>query len=335
MNTVKILVSILFASIIGSLAWAFFLPSSILISEKVNIYGPVEQVFVQVNNFHNWKNWSPYNDSILLTQFAGPQKGAGSQMLWNDKKEGRSVQTILESVENQKVVTELVFNDQQNAAKSYFYFQQLGDSTEVKWEMKVEDLSYPFGRFVGYMIKKGATHNFKKGLEKLKTFLQLNPGLMDYSGYEIMKENTELTHYLSYTDSALMSDLSQNTKLAFQSIYSIAAKNKLTPMGHPKTEWMSYNPQAYSKFRCLVQIGKEVKIKEQKVEYYAANAINVIWLKYVGSYENSAIGWETLDKYLANNKLQMAGFPYEEYVSGPENEADTLKWVTNIYFPVK
>lgn len=334
MNTFKILITIIIISIIGALIWAFFLPANVHIEEKANINAPMQKVFNQVNNFHYWKNWAPWQDTVYHTKYEGKQEGVGAKMLWTDEKEGRSVQTIIESVYGEKVVTELVFGKDDNPAKAIFAFKQKDIGVEVSWIMDVTNLSYPFGRFVGYMIKKGASHNFKKGLEKMKTYVEANKNNPDYAGLDIIDENRNASYYLAYSDSGSMDELQSKIAKAYSIILKTMSENNITPKSYPMVEWNNFDPKGISSFTALMATGKDYQI-QGTVHSYEIPQGRFIWVKYVGSYQNSGIAWDNLDKYVNDNKLEINGDPYEEYVTDPSTEPDSSKLITNIYFPIK
>lgn len=334
MNTIKILFTIILVAIIGALTWAFFLPADVHIEEKATIDAPIEKVFYQVNNLHNWKNWAPWQDSVYHTKFEGEQEGVGAKMLWTDEKEGRSIQTIVESVYGEKVVTELIFGKDESPAKAIFNFNQTKTGVEVSWIMDVKNLSYPFGRFVGYMIKKGASHNFKKGLEKMKEYVEANKNIPDYAGFEIIDENREESYYLAFSDSSRMDELQSRIDHAYSMILKTMSENNITPKSYPMVEWNNLVPDGISSFTALIPTGKDYKI-EGDVHTYTIPQGRFIWVKYIGSYEKSAIAWNNLDKFIINNNLEMNGDPFEEYITGPSTELDSSKLITNIYFPVR
>jgi len=335
MNTVKILVTILVTAIVGALIWAIILPSEIHISKSIEINAPIDKAFNQINNFHNWKNWAPYQDSTLNERFEGNKEGVGAKMLWTDEKEGESVNTIIESIPNKKIVTELAFNEQ-NKAKSIFLFSELDGKTEVTWKMDVIDLSFPFGRFVGFMIQKGAEYNFTLGLEALKNYIENKKNAPYYNGYSISEITVEAKTYFAITNSSTMDVMKDKIDESFKRILTEMGKNNIAPNGYPIVEWSSYNPETISDFRCMMGINNNVETNSINSEYlYQLPSRRVIWLKHIGSYEKSAEAWKALDKYVENNNLMMNGNPYEEYITDPSNEPDTSKWVTNIYFPIK
>jgi effector-binding domain-containing protein len=334
MNTVKILLSIILVAIIGSLTWAFFLPADVHIEEKTTIDAPMENVFNQVNNFHNWKNWAPWQDTVYHTKFEGPQQGVGARMLWTDEKEGRSVQTITESKYGEEIVTELVFGKDENPAKAIFKFKETSNGVEVSWIMDVNNLSYPFGRFVGFMINKGASHNFKKGVEKMKEYVEANINTPYYDGYTINEDERATKYYIAYSDSGKMEELQSKIANAYSVIMKTMSENKITPKAYPIVEWNNFDPQGISSFTALMETGKDYKINGDAHSYTIPEG-KFVWVKYIGPYEQSDIAWNNLDKYIKDNKLEMRGDPFEEYITDPGTEADSTKWITNIYFPVK
>ncbi|MCK5846843.1 MAG: SRPBCC family protein [Bacteroidales bacterium] len=334
MKTIRILTLILLGIIAATLIWAATLPSSYIVKETIEIEAPIEKVFSQVNNLRNWTYWSPWPDSIYHTKYVGNSEGIGAKMLWTDDKEGRGEQTILESINNSKVITELFFTEQGNSAKTEFQFFDTPAGTEVNWIMKGEDLSYPFGRFVGLVIKKGASHNFAIGLKQLKEYTESVKDQPDYLGYKIYDEVKEEQHFIAFIDSGNMDELKSKFRNNFDKINNKFKEIEKTPVGPAIAEWRAYNPEGSSTFACLLPLGGKLDISGNGLSYYNFPKRRVIWLTHSGSYSTSYKAWNTMDKYIKYNNLQKNGSPYEIYITGPMNEADTSLWVTNICFPV-
>lgn len=55
---------------------------------------------------------------------------------------------------------------------------------------------------------------------------------------------------------------------------------------------------------------------------------------HVGSYSALKDTWTALWAEIERLGLQPAGPPWERYVTNPEEEPDTSKWVTEVYVPV-
>lgn len=54
-----------------------------------------------------------------------------------------------------------------------------------------------------------------------------------------------------------------------------------------------------------------------------------------GSYKTLEETHNQLNQYLAWRKLEVSGAPWEVYITDPEVEKDTARWVTEVYYPVR
>ena len=335
MKTIRILTLILVGIIIATLIWAATLPSSYTVEESIEIDAPIEKVFSQVNNLRNWTYWSPWPDSVYHTKYVGSSEGIGAKMLWTDEKEGRGEQSIIESTKNQEIHTKLYFTEQENAAQTEFTFNDIPAGTVVTWKMEKKGLSFPFGRFVGLIIQKGASKNFEIGLKQLKAHAESVKDQPDYLGYKIYDEIKKEQHFIAHIDSGNTNELNTKFKDIYSKLYKEIEEIGKEPYGPAMAEWRSYNPNGNSTFACLIPIGGRLDISKDKLSYYYMPEQRTIWLMHSGAYHTSYKAWNTIDKYIKYNKLEITGNPYEVYITGPMNEADTSLWITNICFPIK
>ncbi len=334
MKTIKTLIIILVTIVVASLIWAAILPSSVKIKRTVEIDVPVSQVFPQVNNLRNWTNWSQWTEELFHTKYEGESKGAGAIMYWSDETEGKAVLSITESITNELINTHLQFEEDGKPAITNITFTETSTGTEVSWEMTREDLSFPFGRFVGLVIEKGAGNNFQKSLDKLKTHCESLKNQPDYMGYEIHDEIKKEQHFIAMVDSGTQEVLAEKFKNGFKSVIAKVIDLEKDPASYTVAEWRAYDATASSTFACLAPIEGRLDINDDKLIYYNIPEQRTVWLTHNGSYESSFNAWNTLDKYVEHNNLEANGNPYEVYVVGPISEADTAKWITNICFPI-
>jgi len=335
MKTIKILTTILIVIIIGTLIWAAFLPSKIEIKQQVMIKAPVAVVFDEINDLRNWDNWSPYKDSSLASKYIGPIRGVGAKVMWTDKKEGEALLTITETKQFEYIKANLTSKERDNTAEILFTFEQIGDSTKVSWERNIEDLSYPFGRFVGWMLEKGYNYNFNRGLKSMKEYIETNKSEPEYYGFETTLKVFSGRNYLAMDDSCLIDDMSSRINRAFDAIRNYAEELDIKPSGVPMIEWHSYNIDDYSNFTCMIPYDTTNIATSFTVYFKSIPTYNVAMVQYEGSYDYSYYAWIALDNYRMFHNLRIAGDPIEEYIVGPRNETDSSKFITNIYFPYK
>src|SRR4051812_36327936 len=59
-------------------------PPAFRITRSLAMSAPIESVFAQVNDFHNWQAWSPWAkiDSQMKQTYEGPVSGTGAKYAW-------------------------------------------------------------------------------------------------------------------------------------------------------------------------------------------------------------------------------------------------------------
>ena len=114
-------------------------PDAFQISRSATINAPAEKVFPQINDFHNWPAWSPWEkmDPALKRTYSGAASGKGSIYEWEgNKKVGQGRMEITESVPSSKIIIKLDFIKPFSANNTTeFLVNGQGDSTNVSWTM--------------------------------------------------------------------------------------------------------------------------------------------------------------------------------------------------------
>lgn len=168
----KILFLITFA--IGALAAIIAMqPSHYRVTRSATIQVPPEGVFPFVNDFHNWRQWSPWEklDPNMKKTFSGPESGAGAIYSWvgnSDVGEGRM--TLEESNPNERIGIKLEFiKPFESVSATVFQFRPEGQGTSVTWEMSGENnfMAKAFALFMD--MDKMVGSDFEKGLAQLKS----------------------------------------------------------------------------------------------------------------------------------------------------------------------
>lgn len=185
----------------------FFLPKSILVERSVVIDRSAGDVFPYVNSMQGAQQWSPWAgiDPQTRLEFYGPDSGEGAGMSWesDDKKIGSGKQTIIESVPNKKVRTELEFGER-SSGESYVLLdeQNGGDAVNVSWGFSMDFGMNPIMRYMGLMMDDMMADAYDVGLKSLKSLVESQPQIstedVSYSAGD-----TPLNGYVAYpaTDS--------------------------------------------------------------------------------------------------------------------------------------
>jgi uncharacterized protein YndB with AHSA1/START domain len=112
---------------------------SFSVQRATSIKAPPEKVFPWINDFHQWKSWSPYEnkDPAMKRSYSGAADGKGAVYGWEGNKNvGSGRMEILDSSAPSKIVIKLDFFtpfEGHNIAE--FTMLPQGDATNVIWLM--------------------------------------------------------------------------------------------------------------------------------------------------------------------------------------------------------
>jgi hypothetical protein len=148
-------------------------PSKFHIERSLTMAAPPEAAFAQVNDFHKWSAWSPWDklDPGMKRTYSGPPSGAGSIYEWDgNDKVGSGKMTIEKSDKPSSIGIKLEFLKPFAATNATtFTFAPEGAATKVTWAMDGENNfgAKAFSLFMDMDKMVGA--DFERGLAALKT----------------------------------------------------------------------------------------------------------------------------------------------------------------------
>ena len=167
---VLVLVLIVFAIVVARQ------PDEFQVERTATISAPAADVFAQVNDFHNWKAWSPWAklDPAAKNTYEGPSAGTGAIFKWSGNSDvGEGTMTIVESHPNDLIRIKLEFVKPFEATNiTEFTFKPEGDRTVVSWKMsgRKNYISKAYCLFVNMDEMVGG--DFEKGLAEMKVIVE-------------------------------------------------------------------------------------------------------------------------------------------------------------------
>ena len=161
----------------GLLIYATTKPDAMRVQRTASIKAPPERIFALINDFNNWRAWSPYDakDPAMQREIAGAASGKGAVYAWDGNNQvGKGRMEILESTGPSKIIIRLDFiRPMENTGTATFTLTPQGDSTEVTWTMdspapyisKVMGMVFNLDKMIGGDFEVGLT-NLKNLAEK-------------------------------------------------------------------------------------------------------------------------------------------------------------------------
>ena len=172
----KMLINILIVVVIAVAALAAFIasrPSDFTITRTATMSAPPSTVFAQVDDFHKWTAWSPWEniDPALKREYSGPDGGTGAHYHWaGNRSVGEGQMTIAESKPGELIRIKLEFLRPFKATNdTAFSFAPQGNGTLVTWTMKGKNNFMMKAMGLMMNMDKVLGGQFEQGLAAMKT----------------------------------------------------------------------------------------------------------------------------------------------------------------------
>jgi polyketide cyclase/dehydrase/lipid transport protein len=153
-----------------------FAPKAFRIERSATIKAPASAVFAQVNDFQNWRAWSPWEklDPALKRSYDGPVSGTGAKYAWiGNRNVGEGRMTIVDSRPGELVRIKLEFRRPFAATNTAeFRFEPTDGGTAVTWSMSGHNnlISRAMCLFINMDRMVGG--QFEQGLSNMKNVVE-------------------------------------------------------------------------------------------------------------------------------------------------------------------
>ena len=169
---IKTIAIVIVVALAATLGYAATRPDTFRVQRTISIKAPPEKILAQVNNFHDWNSWSPYEkmDPAMKRTFSGAASGPGAVYAWDGNGDAGAGRMEIKEASPSKTVIKLDFSKPFEASNvAEFSVDTQGDSSNVTWAMygPAPYISKVMGLFFNMdsMIGK----DFEAGLANLKT----------------------------------------------------------------------------------------------------------------------------------------------------------------------
>lgn len=308
-----------------------FAKKSYHIERSLDIEAPRETVYGQVRLFKNFTNWSPWHfmDPDMKITIEGTDGEVGAVYNWDSKNEnvGKGYQKLLAATPGR-----LDYEVDFGLGPSPVFFLVEGDTlkTKISWGM---DMHLPFLMRAGGMFTDLNTYvgkDYENGLANLKKYCEaLNP--KTYRGYKVLQTERPVTYYAAIRQMVDFQNIPQFFTDNFGKAIEASTKAGAEMSGHPSGFFWTYDTVALkTDMAAAIPLNKQVKPSDE-VQIISVGG-KALLIEYLGDYAKTGEAHSAMDEYMAEKKLQSVPPVIEEYVTDPETEPDTAKWLTRILY---
>ena len=151
-------------------------PAEYRVVRSASMSAPPSAVFEQVNDFHKWEAWSPWEkrDPALKRTYEGPSEGTGAIYRWaGNNQVGEGNMTITESRPSDLIRIKLEFlKPFASTADTEFTFKPEGNQTGVTWSMAGKNNFMAKAMCLFMNMDKMVGGDFEKGLAQMKSLVE-------------------------------------------------------------------------------------------------------------------------------------------------------------------
>jgi hypothetical protein len=138
-DIIAIIVIVLAVAVAIVLILAATKPGTFSVRRAISVRAPADKIFPLINDFHQWKSWSPYEnkDPAMKRSYSGAASGKGAVYGWEGNKNvGSGRMEILDALVPSKIVIKLdFFTPFEGHNTAEFSLLPQGDATAVTWRM--------------------------------------------------------------------------------------------------------------------------------------------------------------------------------------------------------
>jgi effector-binding domain-containing protein len=270
-------------------------------------------------------------DPNMKNSYSENPCGLNATNTWNGDKVGQGSQTIEVVIPNTYIKTSLVYGPDPNPQVSEWHFEQTEEGTKVSWNFIGTDVPF-MGRPMNYLKSYFISTAYVSGLASLKQVCEAIP-VQPKPVYEIKTIELPSVNYLIIREDVSVQDIGRFYATSYGKIGAFMAKNNLAMAGAPSGLCYQWTDSVVS-LAAAIAVDGVVSCGEE-VQFLPLDATKALLVDYYGNYNAIGDAHHSLEKYVQDHGLQMNGPLREVYLTDPEAEADTAKWLTQILYPIK
>jgi uncharacterized protein YndB with AHSA1/START domain len=340
MKVLKWLLIVIVVLIAGVIGAGFLLPDTAHVERSIVINARPTTVYTVLNGFRQFNKWSPWAslDPNAAYTVEGPLMGVGAKQSWrsDDPSVGAGSQEILESVPNQKIVMDLVFEGFDSENRSSYLIAAEGEGTRLSWTYDSTFHGNLMGRYFGLMMDGMLGPDYERGLASLKSLVESLPA-DDIGALQVSLDAVDSRPMLYMSGSAGPADTAEVLGSLYGRIGAFMAERQLQQAAPPIAVTRAYDDETHVwQFdAALLPDRSEIEIPDgSEIRLGQTYGGAVLTLLHTGPYADMEPVYTRLIAYREIAGLQDNGDSWEQYLSDPTTSPPEQAQ-TRIFWPVK
>ncbi|MDX9729379.1 MAG: SRPBCC family protein [Bacteroidales bacterium] len=312
----------------------FASPRELKVTTTAEINLPPAKVFHFVAGFVDRTAWDPWikADTAAKVTFDIVPGYVGSKYNWEGPTIGKGLM-IVDSVATGSYLRNSVSLMPGKFIPEEWKFTPSNSGTAMEWTITMTSGS-PFGRLANRAFKGIIQKTMDSGKADLKNYLETN-GVLLSKLTEIGIEEYPAVEALTVSAVMTMTDVAAWFGQSMGRLMSEQQAQNLQPQGMPFARYEGLDP-ATGKFSMIagvpVSAGGKTKGDIRLTKYGEFTALKGL---HNGPYDELSVSYGALQKYAADNGLELNGIVWEYYLSDPAEATDPTQLLTMIAMELK
>lgn len=303
------------------------------VTQQIGINAPLDKVRPLVEDFRNWKSWSPWMviEPDCKGEVSGKKGEIGMKMSWDGNIIGAGNMTLVSSEDDIHTYDLRFIKPFKSQADVSLVLSEENGKTQVTWTM---DSSMPwFLFFMIPMMRSWIEMDYDRGLRMLKSMAETGSipakteqhGVVPFEGFS----------FVGIQKTSSMENMPRDMEAAFTKLHT-----DLTAQGMEARHWVTTYPKVNMRTKTFTYIAacSDEQLGTKKLgDGYVRGEIksgNIFKVTHKGSYEFMGNAWSMGMMYLRAKKYKQSGIPFEYYHNSPK-VVEESELLTDICFPMK
>ena len=310
----------------------YLLPNVAIIEQSLEIKATPDKVFELINRPENWTEWySPFqNNSDVKIRFIGKSLGKGAGMKWvsDDPEQSEGIMNIRKSKNNRNVTAVVTINYNRSAVMN-FRIKPVGiDASMLTITSRLQFRQDSIWHKLRLMFDRSDELELIDHLENIGDIAIVKP-----SGIDVHLQRIDPFSYISILDSCSLEDVGQRINILYNELLVFGARSGIDITVRPIAIYHRLDEKK-AVFELGIPVFKQIPVSG-RIRFKTMQGRDHVVASFYGAYDTLEDGHNAIQQWLLRYRRNLAGYPWEMYVTDPTTESDPNKWLTRIYYPVE
>lgn len=338
MKILKTLLILLLVLVAVGLIAALILPKEMNVNTEKTIDAPIDMVWDNISSFEKADRWSAWYDidPDMKVEFEGEPGAVGSKMKWSGNDQVQTGTMTITNSDKTNYALEQKVEHSWGGGNATMKLEPTDDGKVKVIYTYNEKYSIPSNLMAAMFDSEGMmTKNFNRQLDLLDSVIQEDKAKIPAAPvYSVEQVEREAITYMGMKKEMPMADI---TSAYYGQMYGSmmgAATGAFDTTHAPVALYWTWDEENQTSLM-TAGLATTAESAPEGFELYELPAGSYMSVDYYGAYDGMKGAHEAIWAHMQANNMEMGEPIIEEYITDPQTEPDSSKWLTRVMYPIK